>query len=275
MAENRLCEIEERLANVPGGRLLIEQHTPQRDAPVLREEAACDPDGKGRVENWNVFPGVVLTHSIYQAGHCGLNHDPLGAAMQINHCRFGQAGLKMRDGSDICLGPGDLSLHRMNACAQSAMNFPLGYHEGIAILIDPDVLEREPPEILREAGVDGRQLYHRFCGAGGYTIIPASPQIDHIFSDLYALPSHLRIPCFKLKVQELLLFLSALDIEKGNHLVQYCSQQVQTIQAIHRQLTEHLDRRFTIEELSKQYLINTSSLKAVLRASTARRWPPI
>ena len=35
---------------------------------------------------------------------------------------------------------------------------------------------------------------------------------------------------------------------------------------IHRQLTEHLDRRFTIEELSKQYLINTSTLKSVFKA---------
>ena len=35
---------------------------------------------------------------------------------------------------------------------------------------------------------------------------------------------------------------------------------------IHQQLTEHLDQRFTIEELSRQYLINTSTLKEVFKA---------
>ena len=31
-------------------------------------------------------------------------------------------------------------------------------------------------------------------------------------------------------------------------------------------LTEHLDQRFTIDELSKRYLINTSTLKEVFKA---------
>ena len=37
------------------------------------------------------------------------------------------------------------------------------------------------------------------------------------------------------------------------------------MQEIHHQLTEHLDRRYTIEELSRQYLINTSSLKEIFK----------
>ena len=47
---------------------------------------------------------------------------------------------------------------------------------------------------------------------------------------------------------------------KSEHkeLTQYFSQQTESIKEIHQQLTEHLDQRFTIAELSKQYLINTS-----------------
>lgn len=39
------------------------------------------------------------------------------------------------------------------------------------------------------------------------------------------------------------------------------SRQEKLIRSIHDQLTGHLDRRYTIEELSRQHLINTSSLK--------------
>lgn len=48
-------------------------------------------------------------------------------------------------------------------------------------------------------------------------------------------------------------------------MTQYFSEQTELIKEIHQQLTEHLDQRFTIEELSKQYLINTSTLKEVFK----------
>ena len=43
-------------------------------------------------------------------------------------------------------------------------------------------------------------------------------------------------------------------------------QQTARIQEIHALLTEHLDRRYTIEELSHRYLLNTSTLKEVFKA---------
>ena len=44
------------------------------------------------------------------------------------------------------------------------------------------------------------------------------------------------------------------------------AEQTELIKEIRQQLTEHLEQRFTIEELSKQYLINTSTLKEVFKA---------
>ena len=43
------------------------------------------------------------------------------------------------------------------------------------------------------------------------------------------------------------------------------SRQEELICTIHDQLTRHLDRRYTIEELSRQYLINTASLKKTFK----------
>ncbi len=264
--ENRLHQIEERLSDLPPGKLLIETHTSEHDTPFLFEEPASCTDGKGLVEKWAVFPGIVLTHSIYRANHFGFRHAPLESVMQINHCRFGRIGWEMRDGIHIYLGPGDLSLHMMDGCAESSISLPLGYYEGMAILVDLKQLERNPPEILREADICSRPFYHRLRTTERYTAMPANPQIDHIFSELYALPPSLQLPYFKLKVQELLLFLTMLEPKKEKVLDQYRSQQIQIIQAIHRQLTGHLDHRFTIEELSKQYLINTSSLKEIFKS---------
>ncbi len=44
------------------------------------------------------------------------------------------------------------------------------------------------------------------------------------------------------------------------------SEQTELIKKIHNQLINNLDKRFTIEELSKFYLINTSSLKSIFKS---------
>ena len=38
------------------------------------------------------------------------------------------------------------------------------------------------------------------------------------------------------------------------------------VKAVHQQLTSQLDQRFTIEELARQHLVNTSTLKATFKA---------
>ena len=48
----------------------------------------------------------------------------------------------------------------------------------------------------------------------------AKNEIEHIFSELYSVPDRLQRPYFKLKVQELLLFLSMVDVA-GFHIQPY------------------------------------------------------
>ncbi len=86
-----------------------------------------------------------------------------------------------------------------------------------------------------------------------------------IFLPLYDLPEALRLPYFQLKIQELLLFLGRY-VPDQKTVTKYHSEQTELIRQIHDQLTKDLSCRFTIEELSRQYLINTSSLKEVFKA---------
>lgn len=175
-------------------------------------------------------------------------------------------GWELRDGSSIYLGAGDISLHTLDTCTESEMSFPLGYYEGIAVSVDIPKLAADMPEILCGAGIDIVRLTEKFCGNGKTTALPASEKISHIFSEMYDIPEKMRIPFFKLKVQELFLFLEMLEVYEEKELTKYFSEQVEIIKEIHRQLTENLDKRFTIEELSKQYPINSSSLKSVFKA---------
>ena len=70
---------------------------------------------------------------------------------------------------------------------------------------------------------------------------------------------------FKLKIQELLLFLCMVDVRSENQRAQYMPPQVEVVKKIHKKLTANLKERPTIEELSKEYLINTSTLKETFK----------
>lgn len=120
------------------------------------------------------------------------------------------------------------------------------------------------PKVLKNAGVEANLLRDRFC-SGKPSAIPSCSDLEHIFAPLFSAPVSVRISLLKLKVLEILIYLSNMKSEH-KELTQYFSQQTELIKEIHQQLTEHLDQRFTIAELSKQYLINTSTLKEIFKA---------
>ena len=64
-----------------------------------------------------------------------------------------------------------------------------------------------------------------------------------------------------MKVQELLLFLCLVDVSKEKRRELYTSPQVEIIKTIHKRLVSNLQERPTIDELSKEYLINPTTLK--------------
>ena len=117
--------------------------------------------------------------------------------------------------------------------------------------------ERPIPRILRRIEED------RYCKKP--SAIPSCSDLEHIFAPLFSAPVSVRISLLKLKVLEILIYLSNMKSEH-KELTQYFSQQTELIKEIHKQLTEQLDQRFTIAELSKQYLINTSTLKEIFKA---------
>ena len=62
------------------------------------------------------------------------------------------------------------------------------------------------------------------------------------------------------------MFLSMTERSREKVLDHHLAQQTEAIREIHQLLTQNLDRRYTIEELSKMYLMNTSSLKSVFKS---------
>lgn len=267
MISNDQTRIENALLQIPNGVLRVERHSLDLNGTRLpAERLQGETDGKGKVEARQPYPGMEIAMNTIQARKAEFHHEALASVLEINYCRAGRVGWNMKGDTAVYLGAGDLVIHSMDCCADSSMALPVGYYEGISVSVDLNILMEKQPAILAAAGFDARQLYEKFCAAQKPITIPASEEIEHIFAPLYESPEMRREPYFQLKVQELLLYLNWLDLKSVMKLTQYNSQQTELIKEIHALLTEHLDTRYTIEELSRKYLLNTSSLKKVFKA---------
>lgn len=217
-------------------------------------------DGLGLMTVYQVFPGIQLIYNDFEATSCEWDEGLDKNILEINHCREGREGSRLLSGSCLYLGEGDLSIHTMDNCAPE-MTFPLKHYRGISVVINLKILSSNLPEILSESGIDLMEFKEKFCADGNCFIMRAKNEIDHIFSELYSVPDCLQKPYFKLKVQELLLFLCMVDVSQEKQRELYTSPQVEIVKKIHQKLISDLQVRHTIEELSKEFLINTATLK--------------
>lgn len=263
MRQDESARLEQALQDVPAGGLTVVHHSAAGQV-LLTDQFSVQTAGKGRIESYSLFPGIDASYNLLLASEITVHHAASSTVLELFYCRSGRVGWNMRGGTSVYLGAGDLTVHSADRCADSSMMFPLGYAEGISIAIDFSILEGHCPAILQEAGIRLSDLQAAFCTEKP-AAIPACPALEGIFAPLYAASLPRRRPYLQLKVQELLLYLVDAQPERLA-LTQYVSEQTERVKEIHRQLTQHPDRRFTIEALSKQYLINTSTLKELFKA---------
>lgn len=264
MKYDERLSVEHLLEDVPAGHVTVQYPTGKSVVPLLIDRLQARTEGKGLVEVYPVFPGVEASYASFLACEVAVQHKAAPSMTELFYCRSGRVGWNMQGNTSLYLGAGDLTVHSAASCAHSAMMFPLEYARGISITLDWERFSRKCPEALLEANLNFERLQQTFCTAHPVSI-PACEELTGIFAPLYSAQTSLRPSYLKLKIQELLLFLSGYS-QNGKKPNLYFSQQTELIKDIHTLLTRHLDRRFTIEELSRRYAINTSTLKEVFKA---------
>lgn len=266
MRNEDICRIAQALKEIPEHSLELKEYPgPNRESGHLARTLSVSADGKGRVSVYQVYPGIRLSLLCFLSEQAAFRHPASPAVLEVGHCRAGRVGWNMKNGTSVYLGSGDLSCHSAVCCADSVMTYPMKYYEGISVSMDLETLADRLPGVLSDTVIDIRKLQEAYCKPQKSVFISSCPETEGIFLPLYDLPEALRLPYFQLKIQELLLFLGRY-VPDQKTVTKYHSEQTELIRQIHDQLTKDLSCRFTIEELSRQYLINTSSLKEVFKA---------
>ena len=149
---------------------------------------------------------------------------------------------------------------------QGHFTFPLSHYHGITVGFALPQAAQSLKEWVREFPVDLFRLQNKFCSGRHPKVLHGAPSVDHIFQELYAVPEQIKIPYFRIKVLELLLYLDALELPKNAEKPYFYKSQVEKVKVAHRLLTEELERHYTIAELSSRFSIPATALKECFKS---------
>ena len=192
-------------------------------APACASPNHCETDplrlypdasgGEAAVTRYRVFPGMELDYRDVHARACRELRDGSGERLEIHHCLEGRVEYR-QNGRYFYLSPGDLAVARTSSLPPDS-RFPTGHYHGITVTIDPAAAPECLSCILSDVEVRPATLMEKLCPGGMVFTARSSRRVKHVFSELYAVPEDIRKGYLKVKLLELLLFLSTLSPEDG------------------------------------------------------------
>ncbi len=217
--------------------------------------------GEGIMTMYQVFPGTSISYNDYHMESFESTYSTNRNLFCIDHCREGRLEYVSEPGAYSYVEAGDLKLDRRIA-HQGHFEFPLAHYHGLTVAFDMEQAGMALKEEIREFPIDLYRLQKKFCSGKQPLIIHNAPAIEHIFSELYMVPAKIRIPYFKIKIFELLLYLDVLELpHKLEERAYFYKNQVEKIKAMQKLMTENLERHYTQEELSEHFDIPLTPMK--------------
>ena len=144
---------------------------------------------------------------------------------------------------------------------ERTLTLPNACYDGLLLCLSGDAL----PEPLARTPVTLDALKQKFFADAPLCLLPESEALRTLLCSFFDLPAALLPAAYQLKAQEALLRLYQQPAPQRAALPQYPAAQTEVIRRVHDQLTQNLQQRVTIEELSHQFLMNPSTLKAVFK----------
>ena len=221
--------------------------------------------GEGTMTMYDVFPGVMLAYNDYHMEHCESVFQTQQELFCIDHCREGRLEYAANESAYSYVEAGDLKMDcRLEHTGH--FTFPLSHYHGITVSFTLPEAARRLKEQIQDFPVDLYALREKFCNGGHPMVIHGAPSIEHVFGELYAVPEKIKLQYFKIKVLELLLYLEAIELpQQREERPYFYKSQVEKIKAIQRQMTEHLEHHYTLEELSEQFDIPLTPMKSCFK----------
>ncbi len=233
------------------------------DCSIFRLE---DSTGCAILTRYEVFPGITLIYNDVHMQEISVEETgKFHQIFEINHCREGRIEFETIKGEYIYVKKGDMAINT-KAGLKNYSYFPICHYHGVTIEIDLSAAQECLPEIMKDIKIRLSDIKDRFCTKEQCFVFREKEQFEHLFSELYCVPEKIRREYYKIKIIEILLFLSVVDAEHECMQNKYYNKnQVALTKEIRNYMVTHLDEKITIDELSQRYHISATNLKKHFR----------
>ncbi|MEW9122634.1 MAG: AraC family transcriptional regulator [Thermotaleaceae bacterium] len=220
-----------------------------------------DKTGEGTMSCYSVFPGIDLLYNDFHMQSCFSEFQPKVEMIAIDHCMEGRIEWEFENGTYMYLQKGDMQIDNKEN-HNNRYGFPLNRYQGITVAIYIEEAAKSLSVLFDGISIDIFELHNKFSLSKMPLIMRADNSVQHIFTQLYTVSHRIRKDYYKIKVLELLLFLSAVDIPKISEGRPYFQRKhVETVKEIEKYITKHKENHFTLEELSCQFEIPLTTMK--------------
>lgn len=235
-------------------------HEKGEDDGICRCFHLKNESGIGEIALYPVFPGIELVYNDMHMAYCNKHQQPASEVLEINYCRQGRCECLFGNHQYGYMAAGDLSLCSLQDNAHQS-EFPTAHYHGITVTIDFSMITEEMNHVLKLLAVDLEHIKN-ISRMSDFTMIRANPTVEHIFSELYMVPAKIRHGYIRVKVLELLLVLTGLNLsEDAIKHVHFTEAQIEGIKQVHNFLVGHFNEHYTIDELSEQFKLSPTVMK--------------
>ena len=243
-----------------------------KDAALLAESDGCsvyqfrNETGEGVITVYKVFPGVTLSYNDFHLRYYDSDFIPGRDIFCIDHCREGRLEYAAKNDAYSYVEAGDLKLDR-RLTHTGRFEMPLSHYHGVMIVFDLGLASHSLPEEVKDFSVDLRSIQKKYCSDIYPMVIHRANEIEHIFSELYAVPEKIKKSYFKIKILELLLYLDALELsETAGEKHYFYKTQVEKTKAVQQFLMQNMGENFTQEELAARFDIPLTTMKKCFKS---------
>lgn len=217
--------------------------------------------GAGMITVYDVFSGIKAAFNDIHMGYCNKEQSGSRNVIEINHCMEGRYECSV--GEKLCcyMSHGDVAVKASDIGSENSC-FPTSHYHGISIFIETDKLSDELLAVMKTLSIDMDRVKSLTENENSLFILRKNEAASHIFSELYTVRENHRAGYLKLKILELLLFLTDIDLPKGENVECFLDMEsVRTVKSVHDLIVSDIKRHFTIDELSDRFGISPTALK--------------
>lgn len=216
------------------------------------------------IADHQIYPGIQMVYKDFHRENTILELEaPPENTFIIEHCHKGRVECRLED-FYFYLTDGDICL-RHRTPGNHILEFPMEHYQGIDILVDVEKVPRclscllpdvdiEPARLVKKFGLDDRSFH----------FLRQNRRLAHIFSELYDVPESIRRGYVKVKILEIMLFLTGMELEEDSAR-KLLPRQVRIAKEAHAYLAENMHKHITIAQLAQQFGVSETFLKDSFR----------